>query len=160
MVNTALTVLWLGGRDAFCVNCASDSRRSTWTVGHMARSTSPAIDIRPDRFSLSGFLFRQAQALLGFAIFLMLALAVAALATWNVADPSYSYATGNAPSNILGYSGAAFADLAMQFFGLASVIALLPVVAWALAMISGRHISRIPARLYPRKRTQARPARS
>ncbi|WP_413710492.1 DNA translocase FtsK 4TM domain-containing protein [Rhizobium sp. Rhizsp82] len=112
----------------------------------MARSTSPAIDSRPDRFSLSGFLFRQAQALLGFAIFLMLALAVAALATWNVADPSYSYATGNAPTNILGYSGAAFADIAMQFFGLASVIALLPVVAWALSLISGRHISRIPAR--------------
>ena len=96
----------------------------------MARSTSPAIDSRPDRFSLSGFLFRQAQALLGFAIFLMLALAVAALATWNVADPSYSYATGNAPTNVLGYSGAAFADIAMQFFGLASVIAL-PVGIYA-----------------------------
>jgi DNA segregation ATPase FtsK/SpoIIIE-like protein len=75
-----------------------------------------------------------------------LALAVAALATWNVADPSYSYATGNEPTNILGYSGAAFADILMQFFGLASVVALLPVVAWALALISGRRFSRIPAR--------------
>ncbi len=87
------------------------------------------MDGRPDRFSLSGFMLRQAQTLFGFAIFLLLALAVAALATWNVADPSYSYATGNEPSNILGYSGAAFADIAMQFFGLASVVALLPVVA-------------------------------
>ncbi|TCM79815.1 DNA translocase FtsK [Rhizobium sp. BK068] len=112
----------------------------------MARSTSPAMDGRPDRFSLSGFMFRQAQTLFGFAIFLLLALAVAALATWNVADPSYSYATGNEPSNILGYGGAAFADIAMQFFGLASVVALLPVVAWALALISGRRFSRIPAR--------------
>ncbi|NLS05724.1 DNA translocase FtsK [Rhizobium sp. P32RR-XVIII] len=112
----------------------------------MARSTSPAIDNRPDRFSLSGFLFRQAQALAGFAIFLLLALVVAALATWNVTDPSYSYATGNPPTNILGYGGAAFADIAMQFLGLSSVVALLPVVAWALALISGRHISRIPAR--------------
>lgn len=115
-------------------------------VGYMARSTSPVIDSRPDRFSLSGFVFRQAQALLGFAIFLLLALAVAALATWNVTDPSYSYATGNAPANVLGYGGAAFADLAMQFFGLASVVALLPVVAWALALISGRRMSRIPQR--------------
>ncbi|TCU16492.1 DNA translocase FtsK [Rhizobium sullae] len=115
-------------------------------VGYMARSTSPVIDNRPDRFSLSGFVLRQAQALLGFAIFLLLALAVAALATWNVADPSYSYATGNPPANVLGYGGAAFADIAMQFFGLASVVALLPVVAWALALISGRRISRIPAR--------------
>jgi len=104
------------------------------------------MDGRPDRFSLSGFMFRQAQTLFGFAIFLLLALAVAALATWNVADPSYSYATGNEPSNILGYGGAAFADIAMQFFGLASVVALLPVVAWALALISGRRFSRIPAR--------------
>jgi S-DNA-T family DNA segregation ATPase FtsK/SpoIIIE len=104
------------------------------------------MDGRPDRFSLSGFVFRQAQTLLGFAIFLLLALAIAALATWNVADPSYSYATGNAPTNILGYSGAAFADILMQFFGLASVVALLPVVAWALALISGRRFSRIPAR--------------
>ncbi|KWV44215.1 cell division protein FtsK [Rhizobium altiplani] len=112
----------------------------------MARSTSPAMDGRPDRFSLSGFMFRQAQTLFGFAIFLLLALAVAALATWNVADPSYSYATGNQPTNILGYGGAAFADIAMQFFGLASVVALLPVVAWALALISGRRFSRIPAR--------------
>ncbi|MDM9649684.1 DNA translocase FtsK [Rhizobium sp. S163] len=112
----------------------------------MARSTSPAMDGRPDRFSLSGFIFRQAQTLLGFAIFIALALAVAALATWNVADPSYSYATGNEPTNVLGYSGAAFADILMQFFGLASVVALLPVVAWALALISGRRFTRIPAR--------------
>ncbi|OWK23549.1 hypothetical protein AJ87_34165 [Rhizobium yanglingense] len=112
----------------------------------MARSTSPVMDSRPDRFSLSGFVFRQAQALLGFAIFLLLALAVAALATWNVTDPSYSYATGNPPANVLGYGGAAFADIAMQFFGLASVVALLPVVAWALALISGRRLSRIPQR--------------
>jgi S-DNA-T family DNA segregation ATPase FtsK/SpoIIIE len=104
------------------------------------------MDGRPDRFSLSGFIFRQAQTLLGFAIFIALALAVAALATWNVADPSYSYATGNEPTNVLGYSGAAFADILMQFFGLASVVALLPVVAWALALISGRRFSRIPAR--------------
>ncbi len=104
------------------------------------------MDGRPDRFSLSGFIFRQAQTLFGFAIFIALALAVAALATWNVADPSYSYATGNEPTNVLGYSGAAFADILMQFFGLASVVALLPVVAWALALISGRRFTRIPAR--------------
>ncbi|MBB3658776.1 S-DNA-T family DNA segregation ATPase FtsK/SpoIIIE [Rhizobium sp. BK650] len=112
----------------------------------MARSTSPAMDGRPDRFSFSAFMLRQIQALTGFAVFLALALAVAALATWNVTDPSYSYATSNLPTNVLGYSGAAFADIAMQFLGLASVVSMLPVVAWALALISGRHISRIPAR--------------
>ncbi|MFW8644119.1 DNA translocase FtsK 4TM domain-containing protein [Rhizobium beringeri] len=69
------------------------------------------------------------------------------MATWNVADPSYSYATANLPTNILGYSGAAFADIVMQFLGLASVVSMLPIVAWALTLISGRRFSRIPARI-------------
>jgi S-DNA-T family DNA segregation ATPase FtsK/SpoIIIE len=113
----------------------------------MSRGNSAALDGRLDRFSLSAFVWRQITGLAGFALFLLLALAVAALATWNVMDPSYSYATGNAPTNILGYGGAAFADVAMQALGLASVIAMLPVVAWALALITGRRIHRIPARL-------------
>ncbi|MGO7845413.1 DNA translocase FtsK 4TM domain-containing protein, partial [Rhizobium johnstonii] len=56
----------------------------------------------------------------------------------NVADPSYSYSTANLPTNILGYSGAAFADIVMQFLWLASVVSMLPIVAWALTLISGR----------------------
>ncbi|WP_337271466.1 FtsK/SpoIIIE family DNA translocase [Oryzifoliimicrobium ureilyticus] len=113
----------------------------------MARVTSAAMDGRSDRVSFSEFVIRQTKALFGFALFILLALAVAALATWNVADPSYSYATSNEPTNLLGYPGAAFADIAMQFFGLASVLAMLPVVAWSLSLISGRRITRIPVRL-------------
>ena len=96
---------------------------------------------------LTAFVLRQAMALAGFAIFLGLALAVVALATWNVADPSFSYATDNEPTNLLGHGGAAFADLMMQFLGLSSLVALLPVLALALALISGRHFNRVPARL-------------
>jgi len=112
----------------------------------MSRSISAGLDNRHDRFVLSAFVWRQVQALLGLGIFLGLALAIAALSTWNVSDPSLSYASGSEPKNILGYPGAVFADLFMQFFGLASVIALLPVVAWGLAMISGRRFSRVPQR--------------
>jgi S-DNA-T family DNA segregation ATPase FtsK/SpoIIIE len=102
---------------------------------------------RSTRLVLTAFVWRQALALIGFGIFTLLALAVAALATWNVADPSFSYATDNPPANILGFSGAAFADLMMQFLGLASIFALLPILALALALISGRRYDRIPARL-------------
>ncbi len=102
---------------------------------------------RSTRLVLTAFVWRQALALAGFGIFLALALAVAALATWNVADPSFSYATDNAPTNILGFPGAAFADLMMQFLGLASLVALLPVLAFALALIAGRKYDRVPARL-------------
>ncbi|NKN36901.1 DNA translocase FtsK [Agrobacterium sp. a22-2] len=113
----------------------------------MSRSTSASMEERSGRLAITAFVVRQILALAGFGLFLFLVLAVAALATWNVADPSFSYATGNQPTNILGYAGAAFADLMMQFLGLSSVIALLPVLAWSLALISGRTINRIPARI-------------
>jgi S-DNA-T family DNA segregation ATPase FtsK/SpoIIIE len=113
----------------------------------MGRSNSAALGGRLDRFSLSAFMWRQVISLAGFALFALLALAAASLATWNVMDPSYSYATATPPTNILGYGGAAFADIVMQALGLASVLAMLPVVAWALLLISGRKIHRIPARI-------------
>ncbi|AYD02894.1 DNA translocase FtsK [Neorhizobium sp. NCHU2750] len=113
----------------------------------MSRSSSAVLANRSTRSVLSSFVLRQTLALIGFGIFLALALAVAALATWNVADPSFSYATDNAPTNMLGFAGAAFADVMMQFLGLASILALLPILAFALALISGRRFDRIPARL-------------
>ncbi|MVA80100.1 cell division protein FtsK [Agrobacterium vitis] len=113
----------------------------------MSRSTLAVLEERSPRMIVMGFIMRQFLALLGFALFLGLVAAIAALATWNVADPSFSYATSRAPTNILGYPGAVFADLSMQFFGLASVAALLPVLAWSLSLISGRKITRLPRRL-------------
>ncbi|MEC9463980.1 MAG: DNA translocase FtsK 4TM domain-containing protein, partial [Pseudomonadota bacterium] len=113
----------------------------------MSRSHSAALPEHSNRSALSAFLFRQIFALAGFALFLLLVLAVAALATWNVSDPSLSYATDNPPTNILGLPGSVFADLMMQFFGLGSLLALLPVLAWSFALIGGRQLNRIPARL-------------
>ncbi len=104
----------------------------------MGRSNQMAIDGRAERFVLSHFLLRQLGTLTGAALLLALALAIAALATWNVEDPSFSFATANPPTNLLGLPGATFADIFMQFFGLASVIALLPVVAWAIILITHR----------------------
>lgn len=95
----------------------------------MSRSYSGAPGGRMARFSLSAFLWRQAQVLGGLALFCLLALGVASLATWNVSDPSPSYATSNLPTNIMGYTGAAFADVVMQFLGLSGVIAFLPVLS-------------------------------
>lgn len=83
----------------------------------MSRSTLAVLEERSPRMIVMGFIMRQFLALLGFALFLGLVAAIAALATWNVADPSFSYATSRAPTNILGYPGAVFADLSMQFSG-------------------------------------------
>jgi DNA segregation ATPase FtsK/SpoIIIE, S-DNA-T family len=113
----------------------------------MSRTTLTAMEERTPRSVVVGFLVRQFLALIGFGVFLGLVAAVAALSTWNIDDPSFSYATDRAPTNILGYPGAVFSDLAMQFFGLASVATLLPVLAWALSLISGRRITRLPRRI-------------
>jgi S-DNA-T family DNA segregation ATPase FtsK/SpoIIIE len=109
----------------------------------MARSNQAAFDTRSDRFVLSAFVWRQAVALLGYALFALLAAAVVALSTWNVADPSFSYATSNTPTNFLGTSGAVFADGMMQFFGIGSVVALLPVLAWALVLIGNKPFDKV-----------------
>jgi DNA segregation ATPase FtsK/SpoIIIE, S-DNA-T family len=112
----------------------------------MARTTV-ALDDRQQGFALSTFIFRQASLATGIAIFVALALGVAAMSTWNVTDPSLSFATGKPASNILGYPGAIFADIIMQFFGLASVISLLPPLALAIALMFNRHINRVPQRV-------------
>ena len=87
------------------------------------------------RFSIPPLLRTPLRITVGLATFAFLAFAVGSLASWNVNDPSFSYATGAEPTNALGYPGAAFADLAMQFFGLGAVFALVPVVFWGLFLL-------------------------
>ncbi|WP_421779050.1 DNA translocase FtsK 4TM domain-containing protein [Hoeflea sp.] len=89
---------------------------------------------------------RQLRFALGLVIIAGLMFAVAALATWTVSDPSFSNANGATPANALGFSGAAFADLVMQFFGLAGVIALLPALAWAIHLMRNRPVDRMSKR--------------
>ena len=102
--------------------------------------------IPQNRSGLTGLLLRQVEFLLGMVLLLATALAVGALATWNVADPSFSHATSNEVTNALGIAGAAFADLAMQFFGLSSLAALTPAVFWGLRLASGRPVRAAGAR--------------
>ena len=96
---------------------------------------------------MNGFLWRQVEALAGIAVMIIVLAAVAALATWSVADPSFSHATGNITVNALGSTGAIFADLMMQFFGLASVPMLLPVLLIGFFMARGRDITLRPRRI-------------
>ena len=92
--------------------------------------------------SLQSFLRRQFARLVGLILLAGTAFATASLATWNVADPSFSHATGNIVTNAMGFPGAVFADIAMQFFGLGSVTALLPAVFWGVFLASARTIDR------------------
>ncbi|MDF1608235.1 DNA translocase FtsK [Hoeflea sp. YIM 152468] len=89
---------------------------------------------------------RQIRFVIGLVMLAGLALAIAALATWNVADPSFSNANGAIPHNALGFPGAAFADLVMQFFGLAGVIGLVPVLFWAIGLLRNHPADRLSRR--------------
>ncbi|RCS22412.1 DNA translocase FtsK [Phyllobacterium salinisoli] len=104
--------------------------------------------MRGDRLGLAGIFRRQIDILLGLMILTGVALAAGALATWNVADPSFSHATSNPVTNALGYPGAVFSDLAMQFFGLSSVAALLPAVFWGILLMAHGGIGRLPRRIF------------
>ncbi|MVA96536.1 cell division protein FtsK [Nitratireductor sp. CAU 1489] len=95
---------------------------------------------------IQSFVQRLLTRVLGLALLAFGAFAIAALATWNVADPSFSHATGNTVTNAMGYPGAVVADLAMQFLGLAAVAALVPVFAWSLFLLAGRPPDRLPRR--------------
>ena len=112
----------------------------------MARSIPAEYSSRTVRFTVTSFLWRQAKAIAGVGLLVLLGLAIAALSTWNVLDPSYSNATSREPANILGTGGSYFADMMMQFFGLGAVLALLPVFSWSLMMILNVPVHRLPQR--------------
>ncbi len=97
---------------------------------------------------LQAFARRQIWRAAGLALFGFVAFALAALGTWNVADPSFSHATANPVTNAMGYPGAVFSDIAMQFYGLASVAALVPAVIWGAFLISARGVDRMPRRAF------------
>ncbi|HEY6633565.1 MAG TPA: DNA translocase FtsK [Rhizobiaceae bacterium] len=92
------------------------------------------------------FLRRQAGRVAGFGLFAFVAFALASLGTWNVADPSFSHATGAPVTNAMGYAGAVLSDLAMQFFGLSSVAALVPAVIWGFLFVTARGVDNLPKR--------------
>ncbi len=91
---------------------------------------------------LRAFLFRQITRLFGLLLLLAVVFAAASLATWNVSDPSFSHATANIVTNAMGFAGAVFADITMQFFGLGAVTALLPAVFWGAFLALARSIDR------------------
>jgi S-DNA-T family DNA segregation ATPase FtsK/SpoIIIE len=68
---------------------------------------------------------------------LLAALLLAALISWNPADPSLNAASDLAPTNWLGLNGALFADLFMQSLGMAAFPAALLLIAFGLASAIG-----------------------
>ncbi len=104
----------------------------------MSNSQSAMTTVGAGGGAIRSFLGRQMRKLAGFGILTGTAFGVVSLATWNVADPSFSHATSNPVTNAAGYPGAVFSDLAMQFFGLGALLALVPLVIWGVILATGR----------------------
>ncbi|MGE3150408.1 MAG: DNA translocase FtsK [Pseudorhodoplanes sp.] len=85
---------------------------------------------------------RRAIEFCGLALLGLCALALLALATWSVQDPSLSHATSAPVRNLLGVSGAILSDLMMQLFGLASVVLVLPLAVQAWRLMTHRTLER------------------
>ena len=93
-----------------------------------------------------GIFKRNLIAVAGLGLFVCTLVAAAALATWSVDDPSLSYAADGPINNALGYWGASFADLTMQFIGLSCALVLLPAAVWGWLAFSSRPIGRLGRR--------------
>lgn len=112
----------------------------------MRSGASAPLALTDTGHGIQAFARRQVGRLVGACLFVTVAFGVASLATWNVADPSFSHATDNIVTNAMGYAGAVFSDLAMQFFGLAAVAALVPAVIWGFLLFTARGVDRLPKR--------------
>lgn len=90
----------------------------------------------PSLFSLFlKYMGKLLLSLVGISLLALTATAYVALGFWSPVDPSWSYASDNFVQNPMGYYGAVFADLVMQFLGLAGVAFLFPFLFWAVALI-------------------------
>jgi DNA segregation ATPase FtsK/SpoIIIE, S-DNA-T family len=87
-------------------------------------------------------LARSALAFIGFVLLVGTFLLATLLATYNHNDPSWNHAIDTAPTNLLGATGAKFADMLVQCFGAAAL--LLPIISldWSVRLLAGRWLRR------------------
>ena len=90
----------------------------------------------PDGLKL--FLRRRLIETAGIALFLLAGALAAALLSYNAADPNFNLSASRAPSNLMGWPGAYAADLLLQTLGVAGVLPVLALSAWAWRIVSHR----------------------
>ncbi|HEY1943247.1 MAG TPA: DNA translocase FtsK [Roseiarcus sp.] len=111
----------------------------------MRTTTFTFLDYLPD--TLREAPKRRIAELIGLGTLAAVGAAAAALLTWSVADPSLNHATSTPIHNLLGRPGAIFADIAMQFFGLACAVALIAPAFWGWRLVSHKRLERVRNKL-------------
>ncbi len=98
--------------------------------------------------SLPRFIARPLDRLVAFFFLVMGLLGAVALATWTISDPSLTFANGQDAENWLGFWGASFADLSMQFFGFAAPLIALVPLCWGLLKLTHRSLGLMRNRVF------------
>jgi len=95
---------------------------------------------------LASLFFRSLHRIFAAVACLFAVLGAVSLATWTISDPSLTFANGSKSDNWLGFWGASFADLSMQFVGFASLLIVAAPFVWGLVHLTGRTGSPLLAR--------------
>ena len=87
----------------------------------------------------------------GLLLLTVLAAVWASIVSWSVSDPSLTHVTGGAVRNALGAPGAIVADLLIQTLGLASAVALFPIMIWGVELVVSQQVASLRTKVtyYP-----------
>ena len=83
----------------------------------------------------------------GYILVVVAILFAVALSTWTISDPSLTFANGSKAENWLGFWGASFADISMQFIGFTSLLLVALPFIWGCLRLSNRHSMSVKKRL-------------
>ena len=109
-----------------------------------------ALDLGRRQFissSLRAQLRRRAGELGGIILAVAALTLALALVSYNPADPSFDTASSAHPTNLAGLAGAQMADLLLQGFGVAGVMPVLCLLAWAYRLGTRGYIGRLKTRI-------------
>jgi S-DNA-T family DNA segregation ATPase FtsK/SpoIIIE len=90
---------------------------------------------------------RRLAEFLALVLALLAFVAIAALATYDPADPSWSTATANATRNLAGPAGAHVSDVLLQSVGFAAWLPVACLLTWAWRLATHRGLAPFPLRL-------------
>ncbi|EAU40686.1 cell division protein FtsK, putative [Fulvimarina pelagi HTCC2506] len=86
---------------------------------------------------------RQAELGAGLGMIALSAFFATSIATWNVADPSWSQANRQAIENAAGAPGAITADILMQVLGLGAALIVVWPLIWGVLYLIGKPLDRL-----------------
>ena len=111
----------------------------------MRAGTYSPIELLSD--SARDFLARRTAELGGCLLLAATGALSLSLASWSIADPSWTHAADGPVRNLLGWPGAIAADMVMQLLGVAVVAFLTPLACWGWRLMTRRRLEHVRFRI-------------